>query len=464
MYTRVSPTGVVRYVPEKCWSGLTLIPTIARSSNARGAVLYDMNGRMVQRWEGLYGAFDNKLLPGGDIFGTTRYTPGYWLDCENLVQMDWNGKIKWSFNRSEEITDNGVKIWSARQHHDFQREGNPVGYYSPGQEPKLSGKTLVNSTQTRLLPDYSPHKLADTKLLEIDEEGNILWSWSLFDHWDQLGQETIAKLVHRDIPTFPGTDYVKMTYCNNINYLGPNRWYDAGDERFHPDNIISDIRILNVSFIIDRKSGDIVWRLGPDAEYSKELQDIGQIVGQHHVHIIPKGLPGEGNILLFDNGGQAGLGKPSPCAPTGYYNATRGYSRVLEIDPVTMKIVWAYNDANFNYGGNIEHLCIDNRLFSAYCCGADRLPNGNTLISEFVNGRVIEVTPDSEIVWEFINPGGSVFRAHRYPHEWCPQVTKAPEVAVTPLMNSRIRINEKGEPVAVPEDPFFMSRMLDEGE
>ncbi|RBI60846.1 hypothetical protein DMJ13_17880 [halophilic archaeon] len=32
---------------------------------------------------------------------------------------------------------------------------------------------------------------------------------------------------------------------------------------------------------------------------------------------------------------------------------------------------------------------------------ADRLPNGNTLITDTLNDRVVEVTPDREIVWEF---------------------------------------------------------------
>ena len=170
--------------------------------------------------------------------------------------------------------------------------------------------------------------------------------------------------------------------------------------------------------------------------------------------MIPRGLPGEGNILLFDNGGQAGLGKPTPCAPTGYCNATRGYSRVLEINPVTLEVVWSYNDLR-NFGGDIELLSQTNLLFSHYCSSADRLPNGNTLITEMLHGRIIEVTAEGELVWEFINPGGKVFRAHRYPYAWCPQIGSCSEEAVTPVKNSRIRLNTQGEPVLVEENPFF---------
>lgn len=457
MSSRVFPTGVVRYYPEKCWNGLTLIPAVDSLSTSRGAALFDMNGNLVHTWEGVFGAFDNKLLPNGNILGTSGYMKGYWLDCLDIVQKDWNGNTVWSFNKGEEIQDIDTKkkVMSARQHHDFQREGCACGYYVPGMEPKARGKMLINSSSNRILPEISRLPVTDSRLMIIDEEGNCLWEWSLFDHWDQLGIESIGKAVHYHFaPEFKKAGYVKVTYCNNVNWLGPNKWYDAGDERFHPDNIISDIRILNVSFIIDHRTGDIVWRMGPDFESDKKLQDIGQIVGQHHVHMIQKGLPGEGNILLFDNGGQAGLGKPTPCAPTGYCNATRGYSRVLEINPVTMERVWSYNDPS-EFEGNIEALSQADQLFSHYCSSADRLPNGNTLITEMLHGRVIEVTPEREVVWEFINPGGKVFRAHRYPYAWCRPVETYSEHAVIPVKNSRIRLNSDGEPMLVEENPFF---------
>ncbi|MFO8090880.1 MAG: arylsulfotransferase family protein [Desulfatiglandaceae bacterium] len=459
MYSRVYPTGVVRYDPEKSWGGLTIVPSTFGFGNcvAKGAALYDMNGNTVQRWEGLYGIFDNKMLPGGDIIGCSKFAKGYWLDGVNVIQKDWDGNDVWVFNRSDQIPDKetGELFWSARAHHDFQREGSPVGYYSPGQEPKRRGKTLINSTETRDLPDLSPYPVADTKIIEVDEEGNILWKWRVYDHWDQLGIEPIAKAVlYYYAKPHGGADYVKEIYCNNINYVGPNKWYDAGDERFHPDNIITDIRIFNCAFIIDKKSGDIVWRIGPDFEYSAALQNIRQIVGLHHAHMIPKGLPGEGNVLLFDNGGQAGVGKPTPCSPTGYLNATRGYSRVIEIDPVSLEMVWTFNDEKLNFGRSAD-LSWANLLYSSYCASADRLPNGNTLITDTVHGRVIEVTPKCEIVWEFINPGHHVFRAHRYPYEWFPQMAKPEEIPVTPPENSRIRLTPEGNVALVEADPFF---------
>ncbi len=463
MSSRITPTGVIRYQPEKSWAGLTVIPALIGMSYAKGAVLIDMNGNIVNTWEGLYGVFDNKMLPNGRILGCTRFSPGYWLDGMNLTQMDWDGRTEWSFDRGEELKNpqTGQTFWSARAHHDFQREGSPCGYFSPEQEPLTRGRTLINSATTKRIEDLCPHPIIDTRLIEIDREGRIVWSWELMDHWDEFGVEEIARAVfHRYFNKFEESDYVKDIYCNNVNHLGPNRWYEAGDDRFHPENIITDIRILNTSFIIDGKSGHIVWRMGPDFTYSKNLQAIGQIVGQHHVHMIPKGLPGEGNILLFDNGGQAGLGSPTPCGPTGYCNCTRGYSRVLEINPVTMEKVWAFNDLDLDYNGKIEARAFDNKLFSEYCSSADRLPNGNTLITETIPGRVIEVTPQKEIVWEYINPGGALFRAHRYPYEWFPQVETPKETWVSPPENRNIRITPEGGVEWVEAHPIYGDVML----
>jgi hypothetical protein len=56
------------------------------------------------------------------------------------------------------------------------------------------------------------------------------------------------------------------------------------------------------------------------------LKALVYIIGPHHTHLIPKGLPGEGNVLVFDNGGAAGYGDPNPGAPNGTWNAIRDHS------------------------------------------------------------------------------------------------------------------------------------------
>ena len=139
-YPTVYPTGTTIYDPEKCWNGYTVFP-----AKDRGTALIDMNGNTVQLWKGLDG-FPNKLLPGGYVMGSTGVrNPKYgYQDQLDLVQVEWDGNIVWKFNKYERIRDPRQKpIWMARQHHDFQREGNPVGYYVTGMEPQVEkGNTL----------------------------------------------------------------------------------------------------------------------------------------------------------------------------------------------------------------------------------------------------------------------------------------------------------------------------------
>ena len=70
-----------------------------------------------------------------------------------------------------------------------------------------------------------------------------------------------------------------------------------------------------------KELGKIVWQLSPRFHVSRCETFLGWIIGQHHAHIIPKGLLGEGNILVFDNGGWAGYGLPNPASPNGQKNA-----------------------------------------------------------------------------------------------------------------------------------------------
>jgi hypothetical protein len=232
-------------------------------------------------------------------------------------------------------------------------------------------------------------------------------------------------------------------HLNSMSALGPNKWYDGGDERFHPANIITDGRETNIIFIISKETGQVVWKVGPNYDETPELKALGWIIGQHHAHMIPRGLPGEGNILVFDNGGWAGYGAPNPGSPTGAKNALRDYSRVLEFDPVTLKIIWQYTPAEVG----LVHPTDSNRFYSPFISSAQRLPNGNTLIAEGSGGRIIEVTADHHLVWEYISPYwgkhfkmNMVYRAYRVPYEWVPQLDRPRETAIAPVDVTTFRV------------------------
>jgi hypothetical protein len=96
---------------------------------------------------------------------------------------------------------------------------------------------------------------------------------------------------------------------------------------------------------------------------------------------------------------------------------------VLEINPVTLELVWSYTNPRF---------------FSTNISSAQRLPNGNTLITAGAGGRMFEVTNDGTIVWEYMfplfsgaNASNAVYRAYRVPYGWIPQLAAPKQERVT---------------------------------
>ncbi|WP_339188281.1 aryl-sulfate sulfotransferase [Paenibacillus sp. FSL R5-0490] len=443
-HSTIYPTGATLYNPDKAWGGYTVY-----QAGEEGVVLIDMNGKEVHLWKGLLG-FPAKILPGGYVLGSTgRRDPKFGIqDNVDLVQVDWDGNIVWKYNSYEHIEDPGYEpLWYARQHHDYQREGNPVGYYAPGLAPKTkSGKTLILAHKNVSNPQISDKPLLDDAIIEVDWEGKVLWEWLPNEHFEELGFDEAARnVLFRDPNTRSfghlGGGVGDWLHINSASYVGPNRFYEEGDERFHPDNIIWDAREANIIAITDRQSGKIVWRLGPDYT-SPEAKHIGTIIGQHHAHIIPQGLPGEGNLLVFDNGGWAGYGLPNPASPFGLKHAIRDHSRVLEINPVTLEIVWQYTSAEAGFSVPTDSY----KFYSPYISSAQRLPNGNTLITEGSNGRLFEVTVEHELVWEYVSPytdgrnTNMVYRSYRVPYQWVPQLEKPQEVAIEAIDVSTYRV------------------------
>jgi hypothetical protein len=121
----------------------------------------------------------------------------------------------------------------------------------------------------------------------------------------------------------------------------------------------------------------------------------------------------------------------------------RDYSRVLEVDPTTLKVVWQYTPAEAGFAVPVDA----NRFYSPFISSAQRLPNGNTLITEGSGGRLIEITRDHEIVWEYISPHWGrrmkinlIYRAYRVPYEWVPQVEKPEERPIERVDVTRFRV------------------------
>lgn len=430
----VFPTGTTIYDPAKAWNGYTVLSPL----RGNAAVVIDMSGNIVKRWEGFNSAAGGpvRILPGGVAIGAEGSLPGQ--QAPSLVARDFSGTELWRFDRNEQIEgEDGQLTWVLRQHHDWQREDLPAGYYSPNATPADSmappEKTLIlTKTMHAREAVAGDATLSDDRLIELGPDGELLWEWSVGDHIEEFGFDDDARQAIRNGAGRGAFDWFHM---NSATYLGPNHWYEEGDERFAPDNIIFSSRSASIVAIVNR-AGNIVWQIGPDYSATPEMRAIRQVIGQHHAHFIPKGLPGAGNVMVFDNGGASGYGRPTAMAAKGSNIYARPTSRILEINPDTLELVWSYTSSTF-FGTNIS--------------GAQRLGNGNTLITEGPSGRIFEVTTEGDIVWEYIYPeyqsagkgaaSNSVYRAYRLPYEWLPQLPRPTEEAVTPPIASEFRVN-----------------------
>ncbi|MER5888888.1 aryl-sulfate sulfotransferase [Streptomyces sp. NPDC001941] len=155
-------------------------------------------------------------------------------------------------------------------------------------------------------------------------------------------------------------------------------------------NVLASLRSTSDVIVISRESGEVLWRT-----------DRGAVSQQHH----PTELPG-GNLLVFDNG----VFRPGHDVP---------YTRVVEIERPGGAVVWEYHDP------------ARESFFAPFMGAAQRLPNGNTLVTDSPAGRLFEVTAEGYLCWEYVVPffGGyeesevrrlfpaepnAVFRAYRY--------------------------------------------------
>jgi len=402
-------TGVKVY-EDGCCKGYTLCSVVNyRQVSDSNALLIDMDGNEINKWFTF--PAPAKMLPGGSIIAFNGIKYMTWSEG-NLSQMDWDGNVEWTYYWDKTISP----------HHDFQREGNPVGYYAPGQDFLSYGKTLVLVNKKIHNENVSRKTIIDDVIYEVNWDGSSTdFEWCASEHIDEMGLDLKARIGIWLNPggsgSILGLDRGDWLHINSVSYLGKNHWYDEDPinySYFNPENIIIDSRNANFIAIISKETGDIVWRIGPDySQRTTEGRKLSRIIGLHNAHMIPDGLPGAGNILVFDNGGIAGYGL------FGFPNQFRFYSRVLEFNPITLEIVQEYTHKK---GLNVFPRYGEfHKFFSYTLSSVQRLPNGNTLVTEGFSGRIFELTPENKIVWEFVTPAGlHIYRAYRVPPEWVP--------------------------------------------
>jgi len=260
-----------------------------------------------------------------------------------LVRLDWNSSIKW--------------FQQMRFHHDVAIAKNGDIYCLVREEKSV----FVSGFSIPILNEY---------IVVLSSDGEIKEKVSLFDffkgeippgkfaeirRWmnNPQNQRELERRKENIDFQFTSRDPQNIFHINTVEIVDRNI-----DRIGRKGNLLVCALKLDLVGVVDLENHKIVWKWGP-----------GNLCQPHHPTLLENG-----HILIFDNG------------------IERRYSRVVEVDPSRKKIVWEYESDP------------PQQFFSVSRGSNQRLPNGNTLITESDKGRVFEATSGRKIVWEFFNP------------------------------------------------------------
>jgi len=340
--------GVIMHDEERSYPGYNLYSV----RNFCTAKLIDNLGNIVRSWK--YqpcGHWSNcKILPNGDLLvvGTDHMDSSEDFpkpEFRYILRYSWDGKLIWK--RS---------IWT---HHDIELT------------PHF--QILVLTQRYRLVPAIDPAvEILDNELTLLSLRGALLDVCSLYDLFRVASSHFSFK--HIRIKVGNKKKLIDLLHANSIEWMHHSH-LEKQDPIYAANNILVCSRHQDVIAIIDWEEKKIVWTWGR-----------GVLSAPHDATVLENG-----HILVFDNG------------------VNRGWSRVIEVNPLAKKIVWEYRAPN------------PKDFFTRAAGSSQRLPNGNTLIANSNSGHAFEVTPNGEVVWEFFNPiknakgyRGTIIRMKRY--------------------------------------------------
>ncbi len=408
--------GLFVYDKDNSFGGYTLFFPFYSTTT----YLIDPYGRLVHTWDSPYtpGA-SAYLLENGNLLRTEKIADGGAGAGGRLEEIDWNNNVVWEFEYSND---------QYLQHHDIQPMPNGdvlliAWEFLTEQDAIDNGRDPATLSQGAIWPIH---------IVEVQPTlpsgGNIVWEWHVWDHLIQDFDSTKANYgVVADHPELV-----------NVNFFGGSRadWVHTNAIDYNPelDQIILSSRQLNEIWIIDHstttaeaashsggnsgRGGDLLWRWGNPVGYGAGTEDDQRLYGQHDAQWIPAGFPGAGHVLVFNNGWSRPEGRYStveelvtPANPEGHY-------------PMPIPgIPYGPDEPAWIYVGDPP-----TSFFGFNISGAQRLPNGNTLICTGPIGNFFEVTPGKETVWRYRCPirhdtsqvyndvlaNDAVFRCYRY--------------------------------------------------
>jgi hypothetical protein len=246
----------------------------------------------------------------------------------------------------------------------------------------------------------------------------IVWEWSVKHHLIQDFDPNQSN--YGVVADNPGKLDINAIRLNKEGKASTD-WTHVNAMDYNPDldQIIFSANHLHEVFVIDHgttpyesqgDAGDFLYRWGNPMNYQRGDVDSMQLFAQHDVHWIEDGLPGAGNIMIFNNGYEANRASTTVVELTPPMNADGSYE--LGDDGVygPPELAWEYVPKE------------GEEFFSWFISGAQRLPNGNTLVNHGADSRIREVTTEGDIVWEYQYDDGAdgphmLFRAYRYPED-----------------------------------------------
>ena len=374
------------------YKGYTLFSPIS----SRTTYLINNEGMLVNSWNSEYtpammaylseGGYLYRLISLDSVNSRLRY------NYAGVEKMDWEGKVLWHY---EYGSDDYVC------HHDIATlpNGNVLLIACEAKdsiECIQAGRDSRTLNGEPLLVDY---------LIEIrpvgDSGADVVWEWHLWNHL--ITEVDSTNDNYGDVEEHP--DHIDINYQGYRS--GTNDWTHFNSVAYNEE--FDQIMVSSFSFgeiwVIDHstttsqarghtggrygKGGDILYRWGNPQTYDAGGLKDEKLYQQHDAQWIPQGIPGAGNILVFNNG--------SP----------RGYSSVDEIvPPVDAEGNYHLEGSRFGPQEPMWSYTAPNPpdLFAPVFSGEQRLPNGNTLICDGPRGDFIEVTPEGNMVWRYVNP------------------------------------------------------------
>ncbi len=344
------------------------------------------------------------------------YTPGnsvYLLENGNLLQP---GTVKTgvfdaggSGGVVQEIAPDNTVVWEFRyannqvqQHHDIEQLPNG-NILMIAWEYKTRAEAIAAGRDPSLLKDG---ELWPDHVIEVDPNTDqIVWEWHVWDHLVQDYDATKGNYgVVAEHPELIDLNHTARESSADWNHT------NAIDYNAVLDQIMLSVHGFSEIWIIDHDTtteeaagpaGDLLYRWGNPEAYDSGTEEDRQLYVQHDAQWIPTDYPGGGNILVFNNG----------------HKAARVYSTVDEITPPSNEDGSYSLTPGAAYGPEAPTWTYQAEnppdFFADHISGAQRLPNGNTLICSGPNGFFFEVTPAGEIVWSY-DFGDNVFRVTQF--------------------------------------------------